>query len=72
MPVKRGRRAKYPWESWLGKKGDTQEFRRDIHFFCEPHSFAIQVRQAAKRASVRVSVGIVGDHVGITNLGKRN
>jgi len=51
----------YPWDKWLAKPKIT--LRRGEDFDCQPHSMAIQIRGAASRRNIEVSVLINDDIV---------
>lgn len=53
-----GRKPKYPWAEWLGRKGTRRKLTRKDFPECLPHSFSVQLRQAAKRLGIAVSVYI--------------
>lgn len=68
-PTRRGARPKYPWQEWLGKQGDSISLRKGRDYQCQTHAFAIQVRQAAQRLRIIVSVFVADDVVTIENKG---
>ncbi len=65
--MKQKRLPRYPWNRWLKRK----RFRlvRGKDFACMPHSMAVQVRNAAAKQSIRVSVTIDENILSITTLG---
>jgi N-dimethylarginine dimethylaminohydrolase len=54
-----GAPRQYPWERWFKKERFRISRHRDFH--CMTHSMGIQVRTAAKKYGVQVSVYITED-----------
>ena len=45
---------RYPWDRWFRRKAFT--LRRGQGYRCQPHSMSVQVRSAAQKRGLRVSV----------------
>lgn len=58
--------VRHPWDYWLKRRVIT--LSKGVHFDCQPHSMAQQVRNAAFARGISVSVGILGDEVTVTRL----
>lgn len=58
--LRRGRKAKYPWDKWLARK---KEFTlvRGVHFDAQVHGMAQAIRNAAGRREKRVHISIEED-----------
>ena len=56
--------AVYPWHRWLRRRSLLRLVRGE-DYACQPHSMAQQVRNAAVREGVGVSVHIDGDVVAV-------
>jgi hypothetical protein len=50
---------RYPWDTWLSKK--RIRLKRGRHYQCMTHSMGVQVRNAAIRRGIHVSVFIEED-----------
>jgi hypothetical protein len=59
----------HPWEVWFSKP--SVRIKRGKQFTCQPHSMAVQVRNAAKLRGLRVSVLIQESVLAITVLNFR-
>ena len=53
---KKRKLPRYPWDKWL--KEDKLVLHRGTHYRCQPHSMAVQVRDAATKRGLDVSVEI--------------
>ena len=49
----------HPFDKWFKQK--RTKLVRGKHFNCMPHSMGIQIRNAAKKRKVKVSIHIQGD-----------
>lgn len=56
MTKPRQRRTRHPWDEWFSSSGFL--LVRDRDYWCMPHSMGVQVRQAAERRGLNVSVQI--------------
>jgi len=52
---------RYPWDKWFAK--NSFRVTRGKHYHCQPHSMAVQVRTAAGKRSLSVSVSISEDTI---------
>lgn len=53
---KKRKLPRYPWDKWFKK--DKIVLVRGTHYHCQPHSMGVQVRDAAKKRDLDVSVSI--------------
>ena len=53
----------YPWDKWLRRRKIT--LKKNVDFFCQPHSMSVMIRNRAKDRDIEVSVYIDGNHVTI-------
>ena len=69
--VKKGRKAKYPWDQWMDGKEHVVRFGED--FDCQPNSFAMLVRYHARQASrvIEMSVDLEEGRVSFVFKGRR-
>ena len=51
----------YPWDNWLSK--NKLKLKQGKHFYCAPYIFAQQVRNAAIKHEVAVSVHVFDDYI---------
>lgn len=51
----------YPWDRWLSKK--KLKLKQEKDFECAPYVFAQQVRNAAIRHEVAISVHVFDDYI---------
>ena len=51
----------YPWEKWLTKKG--VRLKQGVDYFCQPWSFGVLARNAARRRGLKVAVNLLEDGV---------
>lgn len=56
---------KYPWDEWM-QPGWTFTLKRGIHYHCQTHGMAGQVRNQARKRGMDVSVNIVGETIEFT------
>jgi len=63
---RRKKLRRYPWDKWLGYKQLTLVKGR--HFDCRPYSMGVQVRTAAAKRGIKVSIKIHGSVLTITIL----
>ncbi len=57
--------VRYPWVRWFAYKRPFL-LRKRWEFFCQTHSMAVQVRNAAAMHGKKVSIKTVGDDLHIT------
>ena len=62
--------TRYPWPQWLKRQTPALELRKGKDYFCQPHSMAQQVRNAAQRYGKRVSIRIDGGTITVTVKGR--
>lgn len=55
---------KYPWDDWL--RGTTLSLRKGIHFDCQIHGMAQQIRNAARVRRLKVSLRLESSHIHVT------
>ncbi len=53
------KQIRYPWDKWFAKRKFT--ITRGKEFTCMPHSMSVQVRTAAAKRGISVSVEIDED-----------
>lgn len=68
MPSKTRGQVRYPWAKWFRRR--TFTLRKGKDFTCQPHSMAQQIRNAAFRHRVTVSIAIDGNEVDTTITGR--
>jgi hypothetical protein len=71
MPKKKPFR--YPWDRWFSQGHFTLRYREKAGqntFLCQPHSMSQQVRNAAVRRGLHVSIKITPDCVDVTVISK--
>ena len=54
----------YPWNVWFKRR--VFRLVKGDHFNCAPHSMSVQVRGAARKRGIRVSVFIEGSVLIVT------
>ena len=55
---------RYPWDAWF--RCEQFQLRRLTDFSCRPYTMAVQVRAAAAKRGLRVSVFITGNVLSVT------
>jgi hypothetical protein len=60
--------VRYPWDKWLGKK-QAYTLQRGRDFNCKVHGMAAQLRNAASKRGMSVSIAIEGDSLTVQNKG---
>lgn len=71
LDVNRERKPKgkrYPWSLWFSK--DLFTLRRGKHFECQAHGMMQTIRQAAKRAGIKVSVQVADSSIRVQVLSR--
>jgi hypothetical protein len=59
------RKYNYPWKEWF-KRRKTFRLKRGKHFDCQPHSMVAQIRKAATKYKVSVSVQVLENTIAVT------
>lgn len=57
-------KSRYPWKKWFAKEG-TVTLQQGKHFDCLVHSMAQQIRNAAYRHGVQVSLVLEEKKIGL-------
>jgi len=58
--------VRYPWDSWFTKcTFRSHKLTKGKDFQCQTHSMAVQIRNAAKKRNLGISVKIVDDVITI-------
>lgn len=60
--------SKYPWDEWFSSA--TVSLKKGMHFRCQVHGMAQQIRNAARRRGLRVSLEIAAPHIHVRVVGR--
>lgn len=60
--------SKYPWDDWLSSP--TVSLKKRLHFHCQIHGMAQQIRNAARKRGLRVSLEIADPHIHVRVVGR--
>lgn len=61
---------KYPWDDWL-LSGNRISLKKGLHFKCQLHGMAQQIRNAARKRGLKVSLQLASPHIHVEIVGQR-